>query len=128
MWKKCLGEGEHVVFVNEFNHKVFNVDNPDKLKDLMGHRVAVKGNVDQTAGTIHVDEVNPLPRRGKRKLRRHRWTRCTSKTRLLKSPRQPQSTAFLLRQSSPDPSLCSYQPGAVNKARLPRICESATWI
>jgi len=50
--KKCLGEGEQVVFVNEFNHKVLNVDNPDKLKDLMGHRVAVKGNVDQTAGTI----------------------------------------------------------------------------
>jgi len=65
--KKCLGEGEHVVFVNEFNHKVFNVDNPDKLKDLMGHRVAVKGNVDQAAGTIHVDEVNPLPEKGKKK-------------------------------------------------------------
>src|SRR5207247_8069303 len=60
-------EGEHVVFVNEFNHKVFNVDNPDKLKDLMGHRVAVKGNVDHAAGTIHVDEVNPLPEKGKKK-------------------------------------------------------------
>jgi hypothetical protein len=65
--KKCLGEGEHVVFVNEFNHKVLNVDNPDKLKDLMGRRVAVKGNVDQTARTIHVDEVNPLPEKGKKK-------------------------------------------------------------
>ena len=54
-----------MVFVNEFNHKVFNIDNPDKLKDLMGHRVA--GNVDQAAGTIHVDEVNPLPEKGKKK-------------------------------------------------------------
>src|SRR5437763_270840 len=51
-WKKCLGEGEHVVFVKEFNHKVFNVQNPDKSKDLMGHRLAVTGNVDQPAATI----------------------------------------------------------------------------
>src|SRR5437867_7558969 len=28
--KKCLGEGEHVVFVNEFNHKVFNVDRSEE--------------------------------------------------------------------------------------------------
>jgi hypothetical protein len=65
--KKCLAAGEHVVFVNEFSHKVLNVDNPDTLKDLMGHRVAVQGAVDQAAGTIHVDKVNQLPQKGKKK-------------------------------------------------------------
>src|SRR5690348_15334566 len=65
--KKCLAAGEHVVFVNEFNHKVRNVDNPDSLKDLMGHRVAVQGTVDEAAGTIHVDKVNQLPEKGKKK-------------------------------------------------------------
>jgi len=73
--KKCLAAGEHVVFVNEFSHKVLNVENPDTLKvetpdtlkDLMGRRVAVKGTMDQAAGTIHVDNVNPLPGTGKKK-------------------------------------------------------------
>src|SRR5438045_9066471 len=53
--KKCLGEGEHVVFVNEFNHKVFNIDNPDKSTDLWGHRVAVKGDVRREARALKVD-------------------------------------------------------------------------
>src|SRR5947209_13534236 len=44
--KKCLGEGEHVVFVNEFNHKVFNLYSFDKSEDVMLHGVAVNGNVD----------------------------------------------------------------------------------
>jgi hypothetical protein len=65
--KKCLAAGEHVVFVNDFNHKVRNVDNPDTLKDLMGHRVAVQGTVDEAAGTIYVDKVNQLPEKGKKK-------------------------------------------------------------
>ena len=59
--KKCLAAGEHVVFVTEHDKKVLNVDNEDTLKDLMGHRVSVKGTVDQAAGTIHVDKVNQLP-------------------------------------------------------------------
>jgi hypothetical protein len=58
--KKCLDGGEHLVFVDEFKHKVLNVDNPDTLKDHMGHRVAVQGTVDQAAGTIHVDKVNMI--------------------------------------------------------------------
>ena len=58
--KKCLDAGEHVVFVDEFKHKVLNVDNPDTLKDYMGHRVAVQGMVDEAAGTIHIDKVNMI--------------------------------------------------------------------
>src|SRR5437870_13440157 len=65
--KKCRGEGEYVVCVNEFSHKGFNIDIPDKLKDLMRHGVAVQGNVDQTAVTLHVDEVNQLPETGTEK-------------------------------------------------------------
>jgi hypothetical protein len=64
---KCLTAGEHVVFVNESNHKVLNVENPDSLKNLMGHRVAVKGAVDDAAGTIHVDEVNQLSEKNQKK-------------------------------------------------------------
>jgi len=56
--KKCLDGGEHVVFVDEYKQKVLNVDNPDALKDHIGHRVAVQGKIDESAGTIHVDKVN----------------------------------------------------------------------
>src|SRR5690242_3912792 len=59
--KKCLAAGEHVVFVTEHDKKVLNVDNEDALKELVGHRVSVKGTVDQAAGTIHVDKVNHWP-------------------------------------------------------------------
>ena len=58
--KKCLEAGEHVVFVVDAKNKVLNVDNPDALKDHMGHRVAVQGAVDEAAGTIHVDKVNMI--------------------------------------------------------------------
>jgi hypothetical protein len=58
--RKCLDAGEHVVFVDEFKHKVLNVDNPELLKDHMGHRVAVQGTVDEAAGTIHVAKVNMI--------------------------------------------------------------------
>lgn len=63
---KCLQAGEHVVFVQELKNKVLNVDNPDALKDHMGHRVAVQGTVDEAAGSIHVDKVNMLPQKGKK--------------------------------------------------------------
>jgi hypothetical protein len=33
----------------------------------MGQGVAVQGAVDQAAGTIHVDKVNQLPEKGKKK-------------------------------------------------------------
>jgi hypothetical protein len=56
--KKCLEAGEKVVFVDDAKHKVLTVDNPDALKDHMGHRVAVQGSVDEAANTIHVDKVN----------------------------------------------------------------------
>jgi len=64
--KKCLDAGEHVVFVDEYKQKVLNVDNPDALKDHIGHRVAVRGKIDESAGTIHVDKVNMIAQKKKK--------------------------------------------------------------
>jgi len=63
--KKCLAAGEHAVFVNEHNKKVYTVDNEDAVKEMIGHRVAVRGTVDADKGSMHVDKVNPLPEKGK---------------------------------------------------------------
>jgi hypothetical protein len=62
--KKCLAAGEHVVFVSEHDKKVYKVDNEDALKDQIGHRLAVKGTVDQASDTIHVDKANRLSEKG----------------------------------------------------------------
>lgn len=59
--KKCLAAGEHVVFVSEHDKKVYKVDNEDALKDQIGHRMAVRGTVDQASDTIHVEKANRLP-------------------------------------------------------------------
>src|SRR5438046_7994677 len=64
--KKYLDGGEHVVFVDEYKQKVLNVDNPDALKDHIGHRVAVQGKIDESAGTIHVDKVNMIAQKKKK--------------------------------------------------------------
>ena len=58
--KKCVEAGQKVVFVTDKDHKVLNVDNPDALKDHLGHHVSVEGNVDSSAGTIHVDNVSMM--------------------------------------------------------------------
>ena len=58
--KKCLAAGEKMVFVTDKDHKVLTVDNPDALKDHAGHHVAVKGQVDSSAGTIHVDSASMM--------------------------------------------------------------------
>ena len=64
--KKCLEGGEKVVFVDDSKHRVLNVDNPDSLKEHMGHRVSVQGSLDEAAGTIHVDKVNMITQGSKK--------------------------------------------------------------
>lgn len=64
--KKCLQGGEQVVFVPDSKDKVLKVDNPEALKDHIGHRVAVQGAVDEAAGSIHVEKVNMVTQ-GKQK-------------------------------------------------------------
>ena len=63
---KCLQAGEHMVFVDDSKHRVLNVDNPDSLKEHMGHRVSVQGSLDEAAGTIHVDKVNMITQGSKK--------------------------------------------------------------
>jgi len=55
-----------MVFVEDSKHKVLNVDNPDALKEHMGHRVSVQASVDEAGGTIHVDKVNMITQGSKK--------------------------------------------------------------
>ena len=56
--KKCLDAGAKVVVVEDGNHKVLQVENPDALKEHIGHHVAVKGTV--TGDSIKVNNVKML--------------------------------------------------------------------
>jgi len=56
--KKCIAGGEKAVLVTDTDQKVLAVDNPDALKDHLGHHVAVTGHID--GGKIHVDSVKML--------------------------------------------------------------------
>jgi hypothetical protein len=56
--KKCIAAGEKPVVVTDKDQKVLMVDNPDALKDHLGHHVAVTGHVD--GDKIHVDSVKML--------------------------------------------------------------------
>jgi hypothetical protein len=56
--KKCIAAGEKPVVVTDKDQKVLMVENPDALKDHLGHHVAVTGHVD--GDKIHVDSVKML--------------------------------------------------------------------
>jgi hypothetical protein len=56
--KKCIGAGASPVVVTDKDQKVLEVENPDSLKDHLGHHVAVTGTV--TGDKIHVDSVKML--------------------------------------------------------------------
>jgi hypothetical protein len=56
--KKCVGAGAKVVIVTDKDQKVLAVDNPDALKDHLGHHVAVTGSV--KGDSIHVDSTKML--------------------------------------------------------------------
>jgi len=60
--KKCVGAGEHAVIVSDKDQSVMNVDNPDTLKDHLGHHVAVTGTMNGDA--MHVDSVKMLSQKG----------------------------------------------------------------
>lgn len=53
--KKCIDGGSPMVFVTDKDKQILKVDNPDALKDHIGHHVNVTGAV--TNGTVHVDNV-----------------------------------------------------------------------
>jgi len=56
--KKCLSEGASMVVVTDGDQKVLTVDNPDSLKDHIGHHIAVTGEV--KGDSIHVESVKML--------------------------------------------------------------------
>ncbi|MGD0824630.1 MAG: hypothetical protein ABR908_08620 [Terriglobales bacterium] len=56
--KKCIAAGASPVVVADKDQKVLKVDNPDALKDHLGHHVAVTGHIN--GDTIHVDGVKML--------------------------------------------------------------------
>jgi hypothetical protein len=56
--KKCIKDGAKPVIVTDADQKVLTVDNPDALKDHLGHHVAVTGRID--GDKIHVDSVKML--------------------------------------------------------------------
>lgn len=60
---KCVKEhGAKYVFVNDADHKVYAVDDQDKVADHAGHHVTVKGTVD--GGNLKVDSVEMAPEKG----------------------------------------------------------------
>ncbi|MFZ3341777.1 MAG: hypothetical protein WA609_06650 [Terriglobales bacterium] len=56
--KKCISKGASPVVVTDKDQKVLEVENPDALKDHLGHHVAVTGTI--TGDKIHVDSVKML--------------------------------------------------------------------
>ena len=56
--KKCLSEGAKMVVVTDGDQKVLTVENPDALKDHVGHHVAVTGHID--GDNIHVESAKML--------------------------------------------------------------------
>ena len=56
--RKCIEKGEKMVVVTDADQKVLTVENPDALKDHIGHHVAITGHT--TADSIHVESVKML--------------------------------------------------------------------
>ncbi len=56
--KKCLGKGASMVVVSDDDQKILTVDNPDALKDHVGHHIAATGEV--TGDSIHVESAKML--------------------------------------------------------------------
>src|SRR6202166_2067298 len=56
--KKCLAGGAKMVIVTDKDQKVLAVDNPDALKDHVGHHIAVTGAV--SGDSIHVESAKML--------------------------------------------------------------------
>ena len=61
--KKCIAAGEKPVFVSDKDMKVIPVDNPDAVKDHIGHHVQVGGDM-KSDGSLHVDKLKMLSQKG----------------------------------------------------------------
>ena len=52
---KCVEAGQAIVFVKEDDKKVYMLENPEKVKSLLGDRVQINGSLE--GDTIKVDSV-----------------------------------------------------------------------
>jgi hypothetical protein len=52
--EKCMKAGSQAQILNESDQKIHNLDSFDKVRDLMGHKVTVKGTLDEKTDTIVV--------------------------------------------------------------------------
>jgi hypothetical protein len=43
--QQCVSAGAPVVFVNETDKKVYRLENPDKVKDMVGAKVKLSGTI-----------------------------------------------------------------------------------
>jgi hypothetical protein len=62
--KKCIDGGAKPVFVDDAKKEVYTIDDPDSVKGHDGHHVAVVGNVDESAKTIHISKLTMLKDQG----------------------------------------------------------------
>jgi hypothetical protein len=53
--RKCISQGEKTVVVTDNDKQVLYVDNPDALKEHIGHHVAVQGTVE--GNKLHVNSA-----------------------------------------------------------------------
>lgn len=56
--RKCIEKGAQIVVVTDNDQKVLTVENPDALKEHIGHHVAITGHT--TADSIHVESAKML--------------------------------------------------------------------
>lgn len=53
--KKCVSSGQSVVFVNESDHKIYDVDSQEKARGHVGKKVSISGTV--RGDTIVLDSI-----------------------------------------------------------------------
>ena len=56
--RKCIESGSKMVVVTDSDHKVLTVENPDALKEHIGHHVTITGHT--SADSIHVESAKML--------------------------------------------------------------------
>jgi hypothetical protein len=66
--KEHLKQGAKLALVADSDHKVWVIENPEKLADHQGHHVQVKGTAKADTGTISVQQVSMTKEKMKEKM------------------------------------------------------------
>jgi hypothetical protein len=56
--EKCMKGGSKPQILNDADNKLYNLDGFDKVKDLMGSKVTLKGNLSADGNTITVESAS----------------------------------------------------------------------